>query len=83
MWTYFVLRAYNYFVLVLNSLKTFCLSSEQGFNKKSTYQNTEQKALYYKKRRIPIYLTKTALKRTSNAIFNMKIVDLDESWLNR
>ena len=26
-----------------------------------------------------LYLTKTALKRTSNAIFNMKIVDLDES----
>ena len=24
-----------------------------------------------------LYLTKTALKRTSNAIFNMKIVDLD------
>ena len=24
-------------------------------------------------------LTKTALKRTSNAIFNMKIVDFDES----
>ena len=33
MWTYFVLRAYNYFVLVLNSLKQFCLSSEQGFNR--------------------------------------------------
>ena len=28
-------------------------------------------------------LTKTALKRTSNAIFNMKMVGLDESWLNR
>ena len=26
-----------------------------------------------------LYLTKTALKRTSNAKFNMKIVDLDES----
>ena len=26
-----------------------------GSNKKSTYQNTEQKALYYKKRNIPIY----------------------------
>ena len=25
-----------------------------------------------------LYLTKTALKRTSNAIFNIKIVDLDE-----
>ena len=47
--------------------------------KKSTYQNTEQKALYYKKRRIPICLTKTALKRTSKPIFNMKIVDLHES----
>ena len=32
-----------------------------------------------KKRRIPIYLTKTALKATSNAIFNMKKVDVDES----
>ena len=30
-----------------------------------------------------LYLTKTALKRTSNAILNMKIVDLDESSLNR
>ena len=27
---YFVSRARNYFVLVLNSLKPFCLSSEQG-----------------------------------------------------
>ena len=26
-----------------------------------------------------LYLTKTALKRMSNAIFNMKIVDFDES----
>ena len=31
MWTYFVLRVKNYFVLVLNSLKPFWLSSEQGF----------------------------------------------------
>ena len=30
MWTCFVLSAENYFVLVLNSLKPFCLSSEQG-----------------------------------------------------
>ena len=30
MWTYFVLRAYDYFFVVLNSLKPFCLSSEQG-----------------------------------------------------
>ena len=26
-----------------------------------------------------LYLTKTALKRTLNAIFNMKVLDLDES----
>ena len=32
MWTCSILRAYNYFVLVLNSLKPFCLSSEQGLN---------------------------------------------------
>ena len=50
-----------------------------GFYKKSTFQNTEEKALYYKKQRILIYLAKTA----SNSIFNTKIVDLDESWLNR
>ena len=31
MWTYFILSAENYFVWVLNSLKSFCLSSEQGF----------------------------------------------------
>ena len=36
-----------------------------------------------KKRRILIYLTKTVLKRTSNAIFSMKKVNLDESKLNR
>ena len=30
-----------------------------------------------------IYLTKTVLKRTSNAIFNMKKVDLDEWSLSR
>ena len=49
-------------------------------------QNTEQKALYYKKQGIAIYLTKTALIRTSNAIFNTKIVDLDKSnrdWLGK
>ena len=49
------------------------------FVKKSTYQNTEQKTLHCKKRRILIYLTKTVFKRTSNAIYNMKIVDVDES----
>ena len=32
-----------------------------------------------KKRRILIYLTKIVLKRTSNAIFSMKKVNLDES----
>ena len=32
-----------------------------------------------KKRRILIYMTKTVPKRTSNDIFNMKKVDLDES----
>ena len=36
-----------------------------------------------KKPKIPIYFTKTVLKRTSNAIFNMKKVDLDESQFNR
>ena len=30
-----------------------------------------------------LYLTKNALNRTSNAIFKMKVIDLDESWLNR
>ena len=53
-----------------------------GFYKK-VHIKTQQKALYCKKQTILIYLTKTALKRTSNAIFNMKIVDLDESWLSR
>ena len=55
------------------------MENNQVFIENNTYQNTEQKALYYKKRRIPIYLTKTTLKRTSDVIFNMKIVDLDES----
>ena len=32
---------------------------------------------------VPIYLTKTVLKRTSNCIFNMEKVELDESKLNR
>ena len=52
-----------------------------------TYQNTEKKegcscnlyiiALYYcKKRRIPIYLIRTVLQRTSNAI-----IQHEESWL--
>ena len=40
-------------------------------SKKFTLQETKDSNL--------LYLTKTALKRTSNAIFNMKIVDLDES----
>ena len=62
-----------------------------GFYKKSTYENTEQKEgcscnfillvneTKNKKQRILIYLTKTVLKRTSNAIFSMKKVNLDES----
>ena len=41
-------------------------------------------SLYCKKQRIPIYLTKTVLKRTSNAMFNMKKVDLDDRhWTRR
>ena len=35
--------------------------------------------LHSKKRTIPIYLTKTVLKRTSNARFSMKKVDFEES----
>ena len=45
--TYFVLRASNYFVLVLNSLKPFCLSSEQGLMKRL---NTKPKEKYSKER---------------------------------
>ena len=40
-------------------------------------------SLYCKKRRVPIYLTKTVLKRTLNAIFNIKKVDFDKSSLKR
>ena len=42
---------------------------------------TQSKKLYITRNKDSnlLYLTKTALKRTSNAIFNMKIVDLDES----
>ena len=36
-----------------------------------------------KKRRIPIYLIKSVLKRKSNAIFNIEKIDWDESLLNR
>ena len=39
-------------------------------------------SLYCEKRRIPIYLTKAAPKRTSNAMFNMKVY-LGESLLNK
>ena len=39
----------------------------------------EQLDRFYKKTQFPIYLTKAILKRTSNVIFNMKKVDLDES----
>ena len=55
-----------------------------GFGIKCTYQNTEQNegcscGLYVARNEwVPIYLTKTVLKRTSNCIFNMKIVDLEE-----
>ena len=72
-------------IYFLKNAKKTCKPSNRDLNRdwKSTYQNTEENALYYKKRKIPIYLTKTALKRTSNAIFNMKRINLDESWLNR
>ena len=61
-----------------------------GFYKKA-HESTEQKEwcscnfilqaneTKNKKRRILVYLTKTVLKRTSNATFSMKKVDLDES----
>ena len=52
-------------------------------NKKLNITRKNGFQFYYKKERIPIYVTKTALKRMSDAIFNVKIVDLDESWLNR
>ena len=35
------------------------------------------KRFILQEKRTQIYLTKNALKRTSNAIFKMKIVDLD------
>ena len=39
--------------------------------------------MFSKKRKIPVYFTKTVLKRAPNIIFNMKKVGLDESYLNR
>ena len=39
-------------------------------------------SLYCKKWRIPIYLTKIVLRRTSNAIFNMKKVER-VTWTNK
>ena len=55
-------------------IENYCHYDHDGeqlgfYIKKITYQNTEEKALYYKKWRIPIYLTQTVPKRTSNAIF--------------
>ena len=35
--------------------------------------------MYLKKRRITIYLTTAVLKTTSNAKFNMKKIDFEES----
>ena len=60
------------------------------FLQRSTCENSEQKEgcscnlllineTKNKKRRILIYLTKAVSKRTSNAIFSMKKVNLDES----
>ena len=55
-----------------------------GFNKKSTYQNRAKSfKLQETKDSNLLYLRKNALNRTSNATFNMKIIDLGESWLNR
>ena len=61
-----------------------------GFDIKSTYQNTEQNevcscSLYVARNEwVPIYLTKTVLKRTSNSIFNKEIVDLEElQWTGK
>ena len=66
--------------------KEIIITMMENDYKRVTYQNTEEKerrmflqSLYCKKQRILIYLTKTVLKTTSNAIFNMKRVDLDES----
>ena len=38
------------------------MENNQVFIKKSTYKNIEQRALHCKKRRIPIYLTRTVLR---------------------
>ena len=56
---------------------------------KSIYQNPEQKEgsscnfYFARNEEFQFFLTKTVLDRTSNAIFNIKKVDLDESLLNR
>ena len=55
------------------------MENNQVLIKKKYILKREQKALYYIKQIIPIYLIKTALRRTSNAIFNMKIDNLDKS----
>ena len=60
------------------------MENNQVFIKKYITKHRAGCSLYCKKLRIPIYLTKTVLKRTSNAKFNMKKeVDLDDSSLNR
>ena len=72
------------------------LSTWWRFLQKSTYENTEPKEVCSwnfillvnetknKKQRILIYLTKTVLKRRSNAIFSMKKVNLvNRNWTGK
>ena len=70
-----------------NRIKNYCQhNGEQLSFYKRVHIKRQHRAgcsLSCKKRRIPIYLAKSVLRRISNAIFNMKKVDLDESSLNR
>ena len=66
------------------------MENNQDFIKKYISKHRAKRRMFWygfvivsKKPKIPIYFTKTVLKRTSNAIFNMKKVDLDESQFNR
>ena len=68
----------KWFSPVTSFVKVFLLRSSHQRCSLRTKRRIFLYSLYGKKRRIPTILTKIVLRITSNAIFNMKKVDLDE-----
>ena len=73
----------NYVTMMENKQVNGHDGKQLGFCEKIHIKTQIQKKdvlfIFSKKQKNSIYFTKSVLKRTSNVVFNMKKVDLDES----